>query len=267
MDVPGLRRHALDEIRRFEEQARCVRRAERGRAVRAVRAVRRPRRGGVVDALGQSERMGAAPAAGGAASRGVGRREVLRHAGPDLAGSGSLHRSRWSCSISAWPSASPASTRCRSAGTSTSWKSSRTSTARFAIIAARPSRAVAALARTGGSAQSAAFATCPGGSSARRRCRSSPITFTAYYASLARAAAPVHAELAKVGLEDFSPPPAVVPVRGPDAETAAGARRTERRAQRRGAGQPDDGHAARARSVPVRQRDGQPGVPRRRCSG
>jgi type VI secretion system protein ImpK len=41
------------------------------------------------------------------------------------------------------------------------------------------------------------------------------VTFTAYYASLARAAAPVHAELAKVGLQDFSPPPAVVPVRGP----------------------------------------------------
>jgi type VI secretion system protein ImpK len=41
------------------------------------------------------------------------------------------------------------------------------------------------------------------------------ITFTAYYASLASLASPVHAELAKVGLEDFSPPPRTVPVRGP----------------------------------------------------
>ncbi len=41
------------------------------------------------------------------------------------------------------------------------------------------------------------------------------ITFTAYYASLAGAAAPIHAELAKVGLDDFSPTPQAVPVRGP----------------------------------------------------
>lgn len=41
------------------------------------------------------------------------------------------------------------------------------------------------------------------------------VTFTAYYASLARLAAPVHAELANVGLEDFSLPPATTPVPGP----------------------------------------------------
>ena len=41
------------------------------------------------------------------------------------------------------------------------------------------------------------------------------ITFTAYYANLARAADPVHAELAKVGLEDLSPPRAIVPAPGP----------------------------------------------------
>ena len=40
------------------------------------------------------------------------------------------------------------------------------------------------------------------------------IAFTAYYAGLARIADPVHAQLAKVGLEDFSPREAV-PVRGP----------------------------------------------------
>jgi type VI secretion system protein ImpK len=37
------------------------------------------------------------------------------------------------------------------------------------------------------------------------------VTFTTYYTRLAQAAAPVHADLAKVGLEDFSPPPEVVP--------------------------------------------------------
>ena len=41
------------------------------------------------------------------------------------------------------------------------------------------------------------------------------IAFTAYYASLARVAAPVQAELAKVGLEDFSPAPQPVVVSGP----------------------------------------------------
>ena len=41
------------------------------------------------------------------------------------------------------------------------------------------------------------------------------ITFTAYYASLASLAAPVHAELAKVGVEEFSAPPPAVPVQGP----------------------------------------------------
>ena len=40
------------------------------------------------------------------------------------------------------------------------------------------------------------------------------IAFTAYYAGLARIADPVHAQLAKVGLEDFSPRE-TVPVRGP----------------------------------------------------
>jgi type VI secretion system protein ImpK len=40
------------------------------------------------------------------------------------------------------------------------------------------------------------------------------IAFTTYYARLARAAAPVHAELAKIGLEDFSAPPPP-PAKGP----------------------------------------------------
>jgi type VI secretion system protein ImpK len=41
------------------------------------------------------------------------------------------------------------------------------------------------------------------------------ITFTVYYSDLADLAAPVHAELAKVGLEDFSSASPAVPVRGP----------------------------------------------------
>jgi type VI secretion system protein ImpK len=40
------------------------------------------------------------------------------------------------------------------------------------------------------------------------------IAFTAYYAGLARLADPIHAEIAKIGLEDFSPREAA-PVRGP----------------------------------------------------
>jgi len=41
------------------------------------------------------------------------------------------------------------------------------------------------------------------------------IAFTAYYASLAGIADPLHAQLAKVGLEEFSAPAQAVPVRGP----------------------------------------------------
>lgn len=41
------------------------------------------------------------------------------------------------------------------------------------------------------------------------------IAFTAFYASLAGTAAPVQAALAKVGVGDFSPPQAPIPVRGP----------------------------------------------------
>jgi type VI secretion system protein ImpK len=41
------------------------------------------------------------------------------------------------------------------------------------------------------------------------------IAFTAYYAGLAGAAAPVQAELAKVGVEDFAAPVAAAPSRGP----------------------------------------------------
>ena len=139
MDVAGLRRHALDEIRRFEEQARAA-----GVPNEIVLAARYALCAGLDEAVlstpwGSSERMGAAAAAGGAAPRGVGRREVLRHARPDLAGSGAPHRSDGAAVSRASRSASPASTRCRSAGTSTSPRSSRTSTARSATIAARRS--------------------------------------------------------------------------------------------------------------------------------
>ena len=41
------------------------------------------------------------------------------------------------------------------------------------------------------------------------------VTFSVYYTGLATFAAPVHAELAKVGLEEFSEPPVAVPVPGP----------------------------------------------------
>ena len=65
MDVPGLRRHALEEIRRFEEQARSVRRAE----TKVVLSARYALCAGLdeavlVDAVGPSERVGAASAVG-----------------------------------------------------------------------------------------------------------------------------------------------------------------------------------------------------------
>jgi type VI secretion system protein ImpK len=59
------------------------------------------------------------------------------------------------------------------------------------------------------------------------------VTFTAYYASLTRVAAPVYTELAKVGLEDFSVPPPAPPVPGPTlkqllaSDEAAGALQVE----------------------------------------
>ena len=150
-----------------------VRRVERGRPGRAVCAVRRPRRGGPVDALGQSERMGPAPAAGGVASRGVGRREVLRDAGPDLAGSDPPHRPDGAAVSRVWPSASPASTRCRSAGTSTSCEVQQDLYRKIRNHrgpASRSCRCAGADSRTGAIRS---FGMCPGGSSARRRCRSS----------------------------------------------------------------------------------------------
>ena len=265
---PGLRRHALDEIRRFEEQARAVRRAERDRPGRALCAVRRPRRSGAVDALGRSERMGAAPAAGGAAPRGVGRREVLRDARPDLAGSGSPHRPDGAAVPRVSRSASPASTRCRSAGTSASPKSSRTSTARFAIIAARrESGAVAALARTRGPAQSAdslrAVVGRRRGGAGDPRDRVHGVLREPRHASPRRCTRSSRRSASRT----FRRRATTAPVAGPDAQAAAGARGTARRAQRGGARQPDDGHAAGAGPVPVRQRDGQPGVPRDACSG
>ena len=51
-----------------------------------------PRRSRALDAVGRAERVGAADAARGAASRGVGRREVLRDARRDLGGSRAPHR-------------------------------------------------------------------------------------------------------------------------------------------------------------------------------
>ncbi len=93
-----------------------------------------------VDALGQSERVGAAPALGAVASRGVGRREVLRDVGPDLPGSGSIYRPDGAAVSRIWHSGSPASTQVQRARARASpGRSSRISIARSVIIAGRPS--------------------------------------------------------------------------------------------------------------------------------
>ena len=263
MDVPGLRRHALEEIRRFEEQARAS--GVPSEVVLSARyvAVRRARRGGAVDAVGQSERMGAASAAGGAASRGVGRREVLRHAGPDLAGSGALHRPDGAAvsraRVRLRRQVPGAGARARAAAA----RSSRISTARSATIAARPSPTLSLRWRgledrrnplirlravVGGRRRGAADP---------RRSRS-PSTTRAW----PRTADPVHAR-AREGRPRgiFAAARSRCRSRGPTLKQLLAADEQQRRAQRRGAGQPDDGHAAGARPVPVRQRDGQPGVP------
>ena len=73
------------------------------------------------------------------------------------------------------------------------------------------------------------------------------IAFTVYYARLARAAAPVHAELAKIGLEDFSAPAACAGQRT-HAEAAARAGGGARDDDRGRAGRAHGGHAARGRT-------------------
>ncbi len=93
MDVAGLRRHALEEIRRFEEQARAA-----GVRNEIVLAARYALCAGLDEAVlstpwGAQSEWAQHPAAGGAAPRGVGRREVLRDARPDLRRSGAPHRS------------------------------------------------------------------------------------------------------------------------------------------------------------------------------
>ena len=55
MDVTGLRRHALDEIHRFEEHAEAAGCAERPRAYRPLRAVRGCGRSRVIDPVGCPE--------------------------------------------------------------------------------------------------------------------------------------------------------------------------------------------------------------------
>ena len=161
------------------------RRAERSRPGRAVRAVRGARRSGAVDAVGQPERVGAASAAGGAASRGVGRREVLRHARPHLAGSGALHRSDGTAISGPGVRVHRASTRCRSAATSSSPSCSTTSIARSASHRgpAGPDLSLQ-LARPGGSTQPADPLRAVVGGRSRPRWPFSPSHSPVYYARL-----------------------------------------------------------------------------------
>ena len=106
MDVAGLRRHALDEIRRFEEQARAS-----GVRSEIVLAARYTLCAGLDEAVlstpwGTQSEWAQHPRARRAAPRGVGRREVLRHAGPHLERPGAAHRSDGAAVPRSWRSAS-----------------------------------------------------------------------------------------------------------------------------------------------------------------
>ena len=83
----GARRHPL--VRGSGARGR---RPQRDRPGGAVRAVRDGGRSGHVDARRLAERVGTEPPAGGTASGGLGRREVLRDAGPHRARPGPAHR-------------------------------------------------------------------------------------------------------------------------------------------------------------------------------
>ena len=204
MDVPGLRRYALEEIRRFEEQARSSGVSERDRPGRTLRAVRRPRRSGPVDARGGHQSEWAQHPLLVALHReawgGEKFFEMLDRISQDPARYIDLmelqylvHRVRLRRQVPG------AGARARAPARS----AAATSIARFAIIAARPSPSC----RCGGAGWRIgairSFGTCRGGSSARRRCRSSPSRSLSTTPASRSLADPVHAELAKVGLEDF----------------------------------------------------------------
>ena len=263
MDVPGLRRHALEEIRRFEEQARSS-----GVSNEVVLAARYALCAGLDEAVlstpwGNQSEWAQHPllvALHREAWGGEKFFEMLDRISQDPSRYIDLMELQYLVSRLRLRREVPgAGARARAAPRDPAGPLPQDSRA------SRPGRVriVAALARIGGSAQSAHFGIVPWWVVAAAALPILAIAFTVYYAGLASVADPVHAELAKVGLEDFAPPRQPVPVRGPDAETAPGGRRTGRRPQRGGARQPDEGHAAPTRrSVPVRQRDGQPGVRR-----
>ena len=216
MDVPGLRRHALDEIRRFEEQARAS-----GVSNEIVLSARYALCAGLDEAV-LSTPWGD-------------QSEWAQH--PLLV---ALHREAWGGEkffdmldrISQDPARyidlMELQYLCLAFGFAGKYQVQERGQEHLPDVQQDLYRkirelsgpagagAVAALARPGGSAQSARSATSRGGSSAPRRCRSSPIAFTVYYASLAGLAAPVHAELAKVGAGGlFAAAARPVPVRGP----------------------------------------------------
>ena len=79
------------------------------------------------------------------------------------------------------------------------------------------------------------------------------VTFVVYYSRLATQADPLQAKLVQVGIEDFAVPPPARPVDGPHAQATAGARRGGRRPERRRERRPNGRHASRGRSVRLRQ--------------
>ena len=221
----GLRHHALEEIRRFEEQRARGRRPERDRPGGTLCAVRGPRRSGAVDAVGRAERVGTASAARGAAPRGVGRREVLRDARPDLAGSRPLHRPDGAAVSLSRVRLRRQVPGAASAVTSASATIQQDLYRKIRNHRGTPPPELSLRWRGLEDRRNPLIRYVPWWVVGAAALAVLAIAFTVYYASLANLAAPVHAELAKIGLEDFAQAPAV-PVRGPDAQAAAGAGRS-----------------------------------------
>jgi len=93
VDVVGLRRHVLEEIRRIREQARAAGvRSEKSSSLRVMPCVPAST-SGPVDPVGRSERVGAASRPGALHREAWGGEKFFEMLRPDLRGSGHAHRS------------------------------------------------------------------------------------------------------------------------------------------------------------------------------
>ena len=197
---PDLRRQALDEIRQLRGTG-----AAAGVRNEIVLAARYALCAGLDEAVlstpsGAAERMGAASAAGRAASRGVGRREVLRDARSDLGGSGAPHRPDGAAVPDRSRSASPASIRGSTADTSSSPTCSATLYRKIRASAAQPPRSLSLQWRGLEDRRNRLVRYVPWWVVVAAVLAILAVTFVVYYTWLARFAEPIQTKLAQVGI-------------------------------------------------------------------